>query len=154
MNLFAFIAGSVRTKVMAVVLATTVVALLVNAIALLAYEANAYRGARIAELQAQVGILGRAAAPALAFNDRKEADARGAALQAMLAPVRDLDWRVLLAMQGDASAGTMISSAFDQIARNVDKIGQLNITPDLLQSLLPKDSRDGAPPPKPRADRR
>jgi regulator of protease activity HflC (stomatin/prohibitin superfamily) len=71
-------------------------------------------------------------------NERKEAEARGASLHAILAPVRDLDWRVLLAMQGDASAGTMISSAFDQLARNAEKIGQLNITPDLLQALLPK----------------
>jgi regulator of protease activity HflC (stomatin/prohibitin superfamily) len=71
-------------------------------------------------------------------NERKEAEARGASLQAILAPVRDVDWRVLLAMQGHASAGTMISSAFDQLARNAERIGQLNITPDLLQALLPK----------------
>jgi regulator of protease activity HflC (stomatin/prohibitin superfamily) len=71
-------------------------------------------------------------------NERKEAESRGASLQAILAPVRDVDWRLLLAMLGDASAGTMISSAFDQLARNADRIGQLNITPDLLQSLLPK----------------
>ncbi len=77
-------------------------------------------------------------------NETKEAEARGAALQAMLGPVRDVDWRVLLAMQGDATAGTMISSAFDQLARNAEKIGQLNITPDLLQALLPKDAPEPA----------
>jgi regulator of protease activity HflC (stomatin/prohibitin superfamily) len=71
-------------------------------------------------------------------NERKEAEARGASLHAILAPVRDVDWRVLLAVQGNAQAGTMISSAFDELARNADRIGQLNITPDLLQSLLPK----------------
>lgn len=71
-------------------------------------------------------------------NERKEAEARGANLQAILAPVREIDWRVLLAIQGNAQPGTMISSAFDQLARNADKIGQLNITPDLLQSLLPQ----------------
>jgi hypothetical protein len=73
-----------------------------------------------------------------AANERKEAEARGASLHAILAPVRDVDWRVLLAVQGDAQPGTMISSAFDELARNADRIGQLNITPDLLQSLLPK----------------
>lgn len=73
-----------------------------------------------------------------ADNERKEAETRGASLQAVLAPVRDVDWRVLLALQGDAQAGTMISSAFDQLAQNADRIGQLNITPDLLQALLPK----------------
>jgi regulator of protease activity HflC (stomatin/prohibitin superfamily) len=74
----------------------------------------------------------------LAANERKEAEARGASLQAILAPVRDVDWRVLLAMQGDARPGTMISSAFDELARNAERIGQLNITPDLLQSLMQK----------------
>jgi len=73
-----------------------------------------------------------------AGNERKEAEARGASLQAILAPVKDVDWRVLLAVQGNAQAETMISSAFEQLARNAEKIGQLNITPDLLQSLLPK----------------
>ena len=73
-----------------------------------------------------------------AANERKEAEARGASLHAILAPVRDIDWRVLLAVQGDAQAGTMISSAFDELARNAERIGQLNITPDLLQSLMQK----------------
>jgi regulator of protease activity HflC (stomatin/prohibitin superfamily) len=82
-----------------------------------------------------------------AANERTEAEARGASLQAILAPVRDVDWRVLLAVQGDAQAGTMISSAFDQLARNAEKIGQLNITPDLLQALLPKLAAP-APPAK------
>jgi len=75
-----------------------------------------------------------------AENERKEAEARGAGLKAILAPVRDVDWRVLLAVQGNAHAETMISSAFEQLARNAEKIGQLNITPDLLQSLLAKPS--------------
>lgn len=73
-----------------------------------------------------------------AANERKEAEARGASLQAILAPVREVDWRVLLAVQGGADAGTLISSAFDHLAQNADRIGQLNITPDLLQSLLTK----------------
>jgi hypothetical protein len=77
-------------------------------------------------------------------NERKEADSRGAALQAILAPVRDVDWRTLLAMQGKADASTMVASAFDQLSRNAEKIGQLNITPDLLQALLPRESSSGS----------
>ena len=77
-----------------------------------------------------------------AANERKEAEARGASLQAILAPVREVDWRILLAVQGAADAGTLISSGFDHLAQNADRIGQLNITPDLLQSLLTK------PPPE------
>jgi len=69
-------------------------------------------------------------------NERKEAEARGAALAAILAPVQKVDWRVLLAMQGNATPGALIASAFDELARNAEKIGQLNISPDLLQSLV------------------
>ena len=42
-------------------------------------------------------------------------------------------------MQGNADASTMVASAFDQLSRNAEKIGQLNITPDLLQALLPRE---------------
>lgn len=71
-------------------------------------------------------------------NERKESEARGAALQAILEPVRGLDWRTLIAMQGESGSEMLISSAFDQLAQNAEKIGQLNITPDLLNSLLAK----------------
>jgi hypothetical protein len=69
-------------------------------------------------------------------NERKEAEARGAALQAILGPLQGVDWRMLLAMQGNVTSSTLISSAFDQLSQNAQKIGQLNISPDLLQSLL------------------
>jgi hypothetical protein len=48
-----------------------------------------------------------------------------------------------LAKQGNGAAGALISSAFDHLASNAEKIGQLNITPDLLQALLPKEPPDG-----------
>lgn len=69
-------------------------------------------------------------------NERKEAEARGAALEAILQPVRDVDWRTLLAMQGHADSSTLISSAFDQLAQRADKISNLSITPELLESLV------------------
>ncbi len=69
-------------------------------------------------------------------NETKEAEARGAALNAILQPVRDVDWRTLLAMQGHADASTLISSAFDQLAQKAEKIGNLNISPELLESLV------------------
>ena len=68
-------------------------------------------------------------------NERKEAESRGVALKAMLDPVRDVDWRTLLAMQGTADSSTLIASAFDQLAQGAEKIGQLNISPELLQAL-------------------
>jgi hypothetical protein len=69
-------------------------------------------------------------------NEQKEAEARAAALQAILGPVRDVDWRTLMAMQGADQSSTLISSAFEQLAAKAEQIGQLNITPDLLRSLL------------------
>jgi signal transduction histidine kinase len=77
-----FIGRSVRAKTMAVVLATTLAALLVNALALLVYEFRTFREAQLDDVQTQAKILGRAAAPALAFNDRKEAHDDLASLRA------------------------------------------------------------------------
>jgi len=78
-----------------------------------------------------------------AANDRKDADSKSYALAAMLKPLRDMDWRTLMA----ASAGRMdpklsIAMAFRDLAENSAKIGQLNITPDLLSTLL----EDGVEP--------
>lgn len=68
-------------------------------------------------------------------NERKEAESRGLALKAMLEPVRDVDWKTLLAMQGNADSSVLIASAFDQLAAGAERIGQLNISPELLQAL-------------------
>jgi regulator of protease activity HflC (stomatin/prohibitin superfamily) len=72
-------------------------------------------------------------------NETQEADARGAALQAVLSPLRDLDWHTLLAMQGDGGSKALVAAAFEQLARNAEKIGQLNISPDLLDTLLKRE---------------
>jgi len=72
-------------------------------------------------------------------NETKEAEARGAALAAMLQPVRDLDWKTLLAIQGEGSSRTLVSAAFEELARNAQKIGNLNISPDLLDTLLNRE---------------
>lgn len=101
--------------------------------------AQKQRQVRETEMQAEIAVEQQRTALVdnRVANERKEAEARGAALQAILAPVQSVDWRTLLAMQGNATASTLISSAFDQLSRNAEKIGQLNISPDLLQSLLP-----------------
>jgi hypothetical protein len=69
-------------------------------------------------------------------HDRQEADARAYALQTALAPLKDTDWKTLLAVSpagGDPKL--MIALAFRELAENATKIGEMNITPDLLQSL-------------------
>jgi signal transduction histidine kinase len=60
---------SIRSKLMLVVLATTLVALVVAAIALVVYESRTYEQASADALVTQAQILGRASAPALVFDD-------------------------------------------------------------------------------------
>jgi hypothetical protein len=71
------------------------------------------------------------------LNERRDADARAYALQATLEPVRTMDWRTLMALGGTAAdPKLMIALAFRDLAENAGKIGELNVTPDLLRSLL------------------
>ena len=69
-------------------------------------------------------------------NERQEAEARAAGLQAMLEPLKSVDWRTLLAVNGSSDSGQIMSFAFQQLAENASKIGELNISPELLNSLL------------------
>lgn len=70
-------------------------------------------------------------------NDRKEADARAHALQALLEPIKGADWKTLLAAAaGGTDPKLMIALAFRELAENAGKIGELNVSPDLLNTLL------------------
>jgi signal transduction histidine kinase/ActR/RegA family two-component response regulator len=60
---------SIRSKVMLVVLATTVAALFVVAIALIVYESRTYERSTAEGLMTQAQILARTTAPALVFDD-------------------------------------------------------------------------------------
>lgn len=72
-------------------------------------------------------------------NDKKEADAKEYLLKAVLNAYKDIDWKVLTAINNnDMDAGANIALAFRELAGNTDKIGTLNITPDLLEGLLDK----------------
>ncbi len=73
-------------------------------------------------------------------NERKEAEAKAFALEASLAPLKNLDWKTLLAVSnGGVDSKLMISLAFHDLAEKAQKIGTLNITPDLLQTLTEKN---------------
>ena len=75
-------------------------------------------------------------------NDQKAADSQSYALEATLKPIRTLDWKTLQALSaGGADPAVMIGLAFRELAENAQKIGELNISPDLLRTLLaPKAS--------------
>jgi hypothetical protein len=74
-----------------------------------------------------------------AANARVEADAQAYALEASLRPLTELDSNVLqmLAMQS-VEPRLMVATAIKEIAQNAGKIGNLNISPDLLETLLSK----------------
>src|SRR5688572_5621875 len=74
---------------------------------------------------------------ARAENERKDADTRAYGLRATLEPLKDTDWRTLMAAGlGGGDARMMIAVAFRELAENAERSGELNITPDLLSSLL------------------
>lgn len=73
-------------------------------------------------------------------NDRKDADAKAYALSAMLGPVKGMDWHTLMALSaGKVDSKLSIAMAFRDLAENAEKIGELNISPELLSGLLDRD---------------
>lgn len=78
-------------------------------------------------------------------NQAKESKARADALRAMLDPIKEVDWRTLMAAQsGGVDSRQLIAMAFRDLADNADKIGQLNISPDLLNALLGASAEEGS----------
>ncbi len=70
-------------------------------------------------------------------NERKDADSRAYVITETLKPLRDLDWKTLMMLGGKgADPKAMIAMAFQEMAGNAQKIGELNISPDLLKSLI------------------
>jgi hypothetical protein len=70
-------------------------------------------------------------------NERKDADSRAYTLTETLKPLRDLDWKTLMMLSGKgADPKALIGMAFQGMAENAQKIGELNISPDLLRSLI------------------
>jgi hypothetical protein len=97
-----------------------------------------------AEMQASVALEEqRKALVALAAeNARAEADARGYGISTTMQAIGNVDARILQAL---ASAGMkpeqLIAVAFQEIAGKAEKIGQLNISPDLLRELLERPQK-------------
>lgn len=77
-------------------------------------------------------------------NERKQADAQGYVLETTLKPYKDLDWKTLMAIGGNNSPKLNIALAFRELAENTEKINHLNISPDLLDSLMNNESEEQA----------
>ncbi len=71
-----------------------------------------------------------------AANAQVDADAKAYAVSAVMKAVQGVDTGVLQAlMVGQADPGVLIAQAFQGLAENAQRIGELNISPDLLQQL-------------------
>ena len=69
-------------------------------------------------------------------NERKEAETQGFVLETTLKPYKELDWKILTALNNNPDPKFNISLAFRELAENAAKIGTLNISPELLDTLL------------------
>lgn len=78
-------------------------------------------------------------------NARAEADVEAYAVNASLEPLKELSEELLelLSMQS-VEPRLMAALALRQIAENAEKIGQLYITPDMLDGLIDRHSRNGS----------
>ena len=74
-------------------------------------------------------------------NDKKEAESQGYVIETTLKPYKDIDWKTLTALNNNPDPKFNISLAFRELAENADKIGNLNISPELLDTLL-NDKRE------------
>lgn len=69
-------------------------------------------------------------------NARREADAKAYAVNAVMQAVGGVDPKVLQAIAlGSGDPSSLIAAAFQGLAENAARIGELNISPDLLQRL-------------------
>lgn len=70
-------------------------------------------------------------------NEKKEADIKEYVLNANLKPYKELDWKTLMAISNNGNnPSNNIALAFRELAENADKIGNLNISPELLDSIV------------------
>lgn len=70
-------------------------------------------------------------------NEKKSADSKGYAIEAMIKPYRTIDWRQIAALNSQAGdSSNNIALAFRELAENAGKIGTLNISPDLIETLI------------------
>jgi hypothetical protein len=72
-----------------------------------------------------------------AANEREESDAKAYALSAVIKALEQSDPKIIQALASvNMNPRQLVALAFKEIADNANKIGQLNISPELLHELL------------------
>jgi len=74
-------------------------------------------------------------------NDSKVAQSNAENTAALMEALGKADWRTLALANGQTDAKQIIAMAFEQLAENAQKIGRLDISPDMLRTLM-QDERD------------
>lgn len=69
-------------------------------------------------------------------NKRKAADAEAYRMEKMLALYKGMDWKTIMALNGESDPKLNVSLAFRELAENSGNIQNLNISPDLLSDLI------------------
>ncbi|MDR1050723.1 MAG: SPFH domain-containing protein [Deltaproteobacteria bacterium] len=70
-------------------------------------------------------------------NEKKMAESRAFGLSAVLKPLSETDPRIVQALASrDMNPAQLVAMSFRELAEQAQKIGQLNISPDLLSQLL------------------
>lgn len=74
-------------------------------------------------------------------NEKKEAETQGYVLETTLKPYKELDWKIITALHNNGDPKFNVALAFRELAENAEKIGNLNISPELLENLI-SDKKD------------
>jgi len=78
-----------------------------------------------------------------AANVRTEADGRAYSLEAVVKSLADADPKIVQALAGiGMQPDKLIAAAMNELAGNADKIGELNIAPDVLRELIRSGRRN------------
>jgi hypothetical protein len=73
-------------------------------------------------------------------NQKKEADAKRYYIESNIDPFKNLDWKTIMALNSKSDSKLNIALAFRELAENAQNIQNLNISPDLLNSLIQEQS--------------
>lgn len=75
-------------------------------------------------------------------NARDEADAKAYAISATMRAIGETDPKILMALtSARLDAAQLVALSFKELAENASKIGELNISSELLQGLLSRESK-------------
>ena len=100
--------------------------------------AEKQRQVREANMQADIAIETKKAelVDQQANNQRKLAAVQAESIKGTLDAMQGTDWKTIMTAFGGVDSKQVMAMAFQQLAENAEKIGRLDISPDLLKVLV------------------